>query len=42
MLFLEQLLEQIDVAGGILADQGADVSLRNIWLIKVLVRYWLG
>ena len=27
MLFLEQLLEQVDVAGGILAEQGeADVS----------------
>lgn len=35
MLFLEQLLEQVDVAGGILAEQGAHViqTCVTVWLV---------
>lgn len=33
MLFLEQLLEQMDVAGGILAEQGVSSLCQYVWLV---------
>lgn len=37
MLFLEQLLEQMDVAGGILAEQGACVIQTRVAVLLISV-----